>query len=554
MANQYTSEKKTIGELLSLTSPTIRVPEWQRDYSWDSDQIETFWQDLIRFSNQYPEKTILSQEYFLGSIVLVSQQANQLLLDGQQRLATATILLSVIRDKLSEYKGDAATRIEHKYIKEIDDATGRELYKLTLNRFDNDFFRAAIQSHGGTTAPHSDRRSHQLIAKARDYFRAQFDKQYAELGDGKKSYEWSLRIRQVLTDHMSVVSVVSTDEDNAATVFETLNDRGIGLSTPDLLRNLLLRRATSGSEEEIINNWQSIYGIEEKDVRVDEFLRHYWLSVQGDVKTRSLYREMKLNIEQRSINSLEFSKELANAAGIYHNIVSGTNENREIERLLEDIKALGAKSIYPALLSCFSIGISEEDILKLLKSLIVLYVRHIVIGNRESTVLERIVYQIAKDLRKTNSIESSVKMIAAATPSDAEFITQFNRVVIRRLASARYVLRELEHYKRITGEVAVETPDRVHIEHIYPQNPAAANRWANHDQYINRLGNLTLLSRVLNESLRNEVFINKKGSYEKSDFLLTKELLEYTAWDPKGVDSRQEKLGKDALNIWSLPT
>jgi len=91
---RYDAARQTLGALLSTTSPRIEVPEWQRSYSWDAPQIETFWQDLIAFSDQYPGDNIIGEEYFLGSIVLVIGGPTNHLLDGQQRLATGTILLA----------------------------------------------------------------------------------------------------------------------------------------------------------------------------------------------------------------------------------------------------------------------------------------------------------------------------------------------------------------------------------------------------------------------------------------------------------------------------
>lgn len=95
---RYDADRQTIGSLLATTSPRIEVPEWQRSYSWDTTQVETFWNDLLTFSDRYPANTIQGQEYFLGSIVLVTRPDAVELLDGQQRIATATILLSVLRD------------------------------------------------------------------------------------------------------------------------------------------------------------------------------------------------------------------------------------------------------------------------------------------------------------------------------------------------------------------------------------------------------------------------------------------------------------------------
>ena len=117
---------------------------------------------------------------------------------------------------------------------------------LTLNTYDRDFFRAEIQDEPSNPPlrPKPTLRSRRLIRRAHDFLDSQVHAASPESG-GEAAFQWALRIVDVLCNHMSVVSVSSTDEDNAAAVFETLNDRRIGLSTPDLLRNLLLSRARS---------------------------------------------------------------------------------------------------------------------------------------------------------------------------------------------------------------------------------------------------------------------------------------------------------------------
>jgi hypothetical protein len=185
-------------------------------------------------------------EYFLGSIVIVrTEDGSHLLLDGQQRLATSAILLSVIRDFLNRYKRDAAQRVQSRYLADFDDATETSTYKLTLNRYDGDFFRRFIMANRTEEAevpPTPQIASHMLIAKARQYFETEFSKQYASL-EPPAAYQWALVVQRTLTDKMTLIAITSSDEDSASEVFETLNDRGIGLSTPDLLRNLVMRRA-----------------------------------------------------------------------------------------------------------------------------------------------------------------------------------------------------------------------------------------------------------------------------------------------------------------------
>ena len=259
MTSRYTPEKKSIGNLLSMTNPPIVVPEWQRSYSWTTNEVQTFWEDLLQFEAQYSGDNINDQEYFLGSIVIVDNTTSHLLLDGQQRLGTSAILLSVIRDFLARYNQDAATRLSARYLTDFDDAQNRTTYKLTLNTYDRDFFRREIlERRDGNFVPlEPSLGSHRLIRLARDFFVEQFESRYSQTSP-ELAHRWALRIQSVLTNHVSLVAVISQDEDNAATVFETLNDRGIGLSTPDLLRNLLLRRAQDDTREEIIELWRDI--------------------------------------------------------------------------------------------------------------------------------------------------------------------------------------------------------------------------------------------------------------------------------------------------------
>jgi hypothetical protein len=353
---------------------------------------------------------------------------------------------------------------------------------------------------------------------------------------------------------MSVVAVSSSDEDNAAEVFETLNDRGIGLSTPDLLRNLLLRRAPDdATRSRIVSAWQTVLNINE-EASVDEFLRHYWVSRRGDVKARSLYREIKTTVVTEGISSLDFSLELAEAAPQYRDIVRAREEDPELRRQLQAIRELGAKVLYPMLLSGYAAA-GEKDIEKLrplATALVALFVRYNVVGGRETTVMETTIYEAAAKLRENKDFDLATGSLASLAPDADDFITRFRRVSINRIATARYLLREIEHAKRRTRELAVEGTDRVHVEHIYPQTPTA--KWPNHSSVINRLGNLTLLGKRLNISIQNSDFVTKKAQgYGSSDLVLTKELLTYDTWNSATIDARQQELSNWVFDVWKFP-
>lgn len=555
---RYDATRQTVGTLLSTTSPRIEVPEWQRSYSWGSDEIEAFWHDLLAFDAAYPERNIDNEEYFLGSAVLVAGGATNLLLDGQQRLATATILLSVLRDARRSFLADAATRLQNKYIADLDDATGETTPVLTLNVYDRDYFRAEVQDErvGDKPRPKATLKSHGLVRRARDYFAQKVQEEQAAAGAGEPGFKRNVRLGDVLCNHMSLVVVSSSDEDNAAAVFETLNDRGIGLSTPDLLRNLLLRRASGDdARARIVSAWQTVLGIADES-SVDEFLRHYWVSKRGDVKARKLYREIKETVLSEGIDSVAMSIELADSAPIYRDIARARDTDKDLQRLLEGIRMLGAKVLFPALLSGYAAlpdDESKDGLRALASALTTLFVRHTVIGGRESTTLESTIYSVAAELRETKDFDAAVARLREFAPDAKDFVGRFKRASVSRIATARYLLREIEHSKRKTQEMAVELSDRVHVEHIYPQTPDG-EKWTNHAQIINRLGNLTLLGKRLNTSIKNADFATKKDkAYQDSYILLTNELVNYDRWTADTVEARQEELSRLVFDIWKFP-
>lgn len=532
--------------MLSTIVP-LAVPDYQRDYSWKTPQLEDFWRDLTDFEKAHPGNSVTQEEYFLGSIVLVDTGTAYEVLDGQQRLATVTMLLCLIRDYLLAGGNQAAAaRTESKWIVEFDDSTGVTVLKLHLNRFDRDFFRQLVQQPT-SPPPTPTLASHHLIKKAKTFLERNLLEAASTRG-GEAGSTWVLRLRNILTDHLSVIEVVSTDEDAAASVFETLNYRGIGLSTPDLLRNFVLRRAKEADRLEVIDSWRVVLEIE--DTKAEEFLRHYWLSLEGDVKSTGLYREIKQTLTQRQVDMLTFANDLKREALIYESLVGAKDSDPRMKRLLEDIRDLGAKSLYPVLLSLFVKVDHADKRFDLARDLLKLYVRYIVVGQLEGTRLEKRLYETAKSLRANGDADEARKGIRSFGPTEDEFMQSFRTVHLDSQKQARFLLREIEYYKRKVGEIKVEAPDRVHVEHIYPQTPLPGNKLPDHDDWLNRLGNLTLLAGRLNLQVRNGSFTDKKPHYDKSDLLITKELAGLPDWGIAAITQRQEGLAVIATKIW----
>jgi hypothetical protein len=195
----------------------------------------------------------------------------------------------------------------------------------------------------------------------------------------------------------------------------------------------------------------------------------------------------------------------------------------------------------------------KEKLRMLTSALVTMFVRYNVIGGRETTVMESNVYGIAATLRESKNFDAAVTALAALAPDAKDFVARFQRRSVSRVATARYLLREIEHAKRKTQEVEISGTDRVHVEHIYPQTPDGP-KWDNHAAVINRIGNLTLLGKRLNTSIKNADFATKKEKgYTGSDVLMTKELLDLNVWDTAAIDERQRELSNWVFDIWHFP-
>lgn len=549
----YTPLKRAVHELLQTTNPAIIVPDWQRNYSWRQEHYATFWNDLVMFSDRSGED--IKDEYFFGSVVLVSGDENLLLLDGQQRLATSTILLSAIRNKLKTLDPDTSDYIQKTFLSFYDPMLKAVVHKLRLNVYDRTFFQRLVSDKRGEDyqPPEAEIASHHLISGALTFFESSIDDRVARLNDAD-ARAWIIRIMSVLGKHFTVIAAYSTNEDSAAEVFETLNDRGIGLSTPDLLRNLVIRRAVANQRDEIVKLWESVVSFQ-SDTDIKAFLRHFWISKHGDVKSQSLYREVKSTIIGDDISSIELSTELSDAAKLYRRLKDGNYDNDEIAERLETIRSLGAGAtiLYPAMLSVFA-TLDDENILVALTALLNIFVRDGIIGSIENSVLENRFHRAARNLRASGDPAAFCAEIADGALHDDDVRNRFSRLALSQNGPRRYLLYSIEMAKRGTGELNVNPPSKVHVEHIYPQTPEAGAKWAQHDRVINRIGNLSLLDKRLNSAIKNGSFVAKKSSYAASEIIITKELSDLDDWSEDRIAARQATFANFAPAIWPIIT
>lgn len=550
-ADFFTTDKRTLGVVLSNTTPPLRVPEYQRDFSWEDQQVAEFWTDLRQFDEQYPGPTINGREYFLGATVFVNNDSYHLILDGQQRLATATILLAALRDKMRAYNANAATQIQDTFIEFHDHLTGELLPKLQLNEFDRAFFRDSIQ-HLPPAAPITTKKSHRLIQKAYQYLAERVQEGWDAQGGGENGFRWAARISKTLTDHVSVVTVVSTDEDSAASIFETLNDRGIGLSTADLLRSWLLHRSPAAQRQEITECWSDVFDCSGTSDGAQALIRLSWVSRFGDVKERSLYKVITRKLTEAHTAPVEYSRQLRFDALYYRRVRTGDTPDIRQRDLWVGLAPLRAQSGY-ALLMAANRAVPEDAQKRLSKALFSLIVRHNIVCDKDRSKFEATVFAASKALSDGAGEQQALTLLRSLSPTDEDVKQSFSHLAFSRQqqSMAQVVLRPIEYSLRATEELIISTPDRVHLEHIYPQRPADADRLQAHDEYVGRIGNLTLLDHRLNEAAQNSPFTVKRDRYYTgSELYLTRALLRTNQWTPTEIDARQSQLCDIALLVW----
>lgn len=565
---KFDAHKRTIKEALSYI---YEVPFYQRGYSWEKDQVSQFWDDLMMVIEDD------CSEYFLGTIVLNTENKKRIqIIDGQQRLSTITIFCCAVRDLLLENGqgefNETAQTIHGMCISEKGIMGGNK-YKLTLSEVNKEFFQSYIQMEYGKEEKKGEsdfeniskkkrRKSNQLIWEAYIFFKDRL----AEFADGNLRVIAGLL--EKIINSLLVISIEVNSDTDAYIIFETLNDRGLDLTTADLLKNYLFSKVDKHEVQDMQQKWIEITSILNNN-SVTNFLRCFWIAKYERVTDKKLYEKIKIHINKNCIEIHSFIEELSKCSEIYVNIIEPTLDiwkNKDIVNCINRINLLNYKSIYPLILIS-KLRLNDENI-KLILNKVESYIfrRLTVCGHSPSDVdkeLNSVVQQIRKDGDK--AIDSVLEILQKTMPDDDVFIRIFENISIDRQKTQRYILERIENSRR-TGELISNSSEQVHIEHIMPKNP---NRYwkeelekmlgedeeftSRHEEYINKLGNLTLLGRKLNESASNKRFDVKKSDYYcASEFKITKELLDYDKWDFDKMKSRQIQMAKEAAKIWSI--
>ena len=310
----FHAEPMTIKDLLSKKDVVFRVPPYQRPYSWESEQTLSFWEDL----NDFDEIN------FLGTFVVNNEYKDREgfvdLIDGQQRIITITMMLAILRNQFySNDLNSKAEGIHSSYICNRDD-NGNDSYKLKVGNSLENYFINCVQKNNNSFDLKQKTEEQKLLERNYKILNDRLCEQLKKESD-KELYLTKLRDR---IKDFEIVFIEVDKEEDAFTFFETLNARGLELSTADVLKNLIFKKL---NKQENINklqeSWQNITdNLTDNNEEIDasRFIRHYWLSKNKFITQKRLFRSIKGHMEGNSREYAGFLSDLERESFFYRKI------------------------------------------------------------------------------------------------------------------------------------------------------------------------------------------------------------------------------------------
>lgn len=560
------TDTEDLKELLS-NGKNYSVPPYQRDYSWKQEHWEDLWEDLLNIEDS-------KEDHYMGALVLESGERKQFrIIDGQQRMATLSILMLACIDYLYVLASEGVDAVANKeragllessYLGAKDPTSLRITPKLKLNANDDDFFQLNLAQRkppqGGIRGL---RDSEKLLWDCFLFFKRKIQEKFSLHKKGEFVTNF---VSEVVTERLVFISVRVQDQLSAYTVFETLNARGLELTETDLLKNYLLSladRLSRSQMEPVLRQWARItarVGI----ASFPEFLRHHLNSRREYVRQKQLFKTIK-----RDVTTLDqvFSllDQLEKDAAWYEalNDFSSTFW-LDYQGASEQVRVLNLFSVSqftPLVLAAKETFTTPNDLVDILRYCAVLSVRFNGVGRRSTHILEEVYNRAALEIRR-GSATSLAAVRQALRPiyiPDEEFEADFSALRLRNRGTSgkrlRYILARIE--KQLSGSDISDAAMAATVEHILPENPNELG-WEHfladaHERSYERVGNYSLLERGLNgQQAGNAAFSEKQKVYRQSQYQTSKELTQYADWTEEVIAKRQADMARVAKAIWAL--
>lgn len=563
-------EPQTIGLGQLLTLHRTSIPPFQRHYAWSEDEVSMFVSDI------YDAMRSGDAEYFLGTLVVCPDEKDPddlLAVDGQQRLATASIIFAVIRDLWTKFgKAATASKIDSRFLRI--QVTGEEETepKLRLNTSDHNYFASYVLQPGATLSlpakPNairisSNRKLYAALKCVTEWFSGNLPK--SQSAKEKFLRDWEV----FLEKRAKVVKLDVSNKSAAYSLFETLNWRGVELAVADLIKNMLFAKSLN-QERQVATLWDGmaarIEGMQESD-GVAQYVRDFWSSREGLVRKKQLFKLADDSIKKPA-DCVKVAQSLSDEADLYADIVFPDakrwkdldNGTKRIKRVLECFSILRISQVRPLLLAVLR-KIKEADRAAALEMIGSCAVRILVGGARGGTV-EKGYGELAKDVNgsSVSTLAQLRERLQKLAPTDASFEEEFRLLQVTSAPKAKYYLFSLESHanpKDVVGDGPLA--DGISLEHVLPQSLRVTG-WPAFDamtqqerkDYVFNIGNLCLIEGPLNDKVGSKPFKDKKPDIAKSRYKLTSVVSKSPDWTATDIENRARDLARQAVRTWSL--
>ncbi len=538
-----------------------RIPKYQRNYSWTQEHWIDLWDDILELEE------LNDKQHYMGPIVLKENESSKEveIIDGQQRFCSLTIIILATISLLHDWaKANLDKDSNEDYIKEL-----KEIYigkegrltpkrKLFLNKYDDPFFvTRLIEMSDEESSSKNILPSHALLKECFKYFK----KQLGEKFQNKNGEEIVKFIHDTVMSNLSFIVIYVTSTDNAYTIFETLNARGLELSNTDLLKNYLFSLVKDDPSDlnYIESRWDAIIDIIGFK-SLPNFMRYYWVSHKKHITEAKLFKDIKNNSNLKTSEQIKsFFNELEETAKIYDALSDTDNiiwrDRPECCEYIEELKILDNKSF-----KILAIAVYEKmptEICKLLKLCSVISFRYF-ISEKNPNEIEKTYSEIAikisnGEITRFSRIKDLLKNLYI---KDDVFVHNFALCAIKSKSNKAKIKHLLIKIESFIEEKDIANSSKLSIEHILPENQSTLiwNEAFNNNpkDYIYRLGNYSLLTNTDNRKCSGKEFIAKKNIYKDSRYKLSKDLCNYPEWNIANLQERQNYLADIAKQIWKI--
>lgn len=546
------------------------IPIYQRNYSWTLEQCRQLWGDLMRAGQDEKIKS-----HFIGSIVYIDQsqstvmaQEPRLVIDGQQRLTTVTLLIAALAEHLeSHHYGQVpnvftADQLRNLYLFNQYEQ-GERHFKLLLSETDKHTLLAILKN---TPLPQP---ASLRVQENHKFFSEKIFHHKDEL----------VAICIGLAKLFIVEVALDRAHDNPQLIFESMNSTGLELSQADLIRNYILMSLAPKLQTELYKNYwrpmEQAFGQAGYEEHFDAFMRHYLTTKTGEIpKLRDVYAAFKSYATKRGTTMQELVAEIHTYAVHYCAMVLGAEADKDLKQALHDLRELKVDVAYPFLLGLYEdrrTGLLTTTEVQTIVRLVESYVFRRAICAIPTNSLNKTFASLAAVLEKgdyVKSVKAEFQLMPSYRrfPTDDEFTQELKRRDLYNFRSRSYWLRRLENH----GRKEPVNVSEYTIEHILPQNEDLSAEWraelgehwqSIQKQWLHTLGNLTLTG--YNSHYSDRPFAYKRDQvkdnagdpigFAHSPLHLNQGLGQIGTWGTAAIGQRANRLADIALKAWPAP-